>query len=394
MTAARTQLRPNPPRPETPILALEDVSTGYHGGWRLGTGARNRHRTPDADTGHRTTMTREDPLLAAGKLPADALERMLARLPRGDPRVIIGPRLGEDAAVLDVGDRYLVATTDPITFASDRIGWYSVHVNANDIAVLGACPRWFFAVLLLPEGRATTGQAEAITADIARTCRALDIALCGGHTEVTTGLDRPIVVGQMLGEVEKDRLVRKDRLEAGDRILLTRGAAIEGTAILAREKADVLGPRIGADLLARAQGLLFDPGISIVDAARTATMAGDVHAMHDPTEGGIATGLWELAIASKVGLEVDGDAIPVLDETRQLCRVFGLDPLGVIASGALLIAVSEPDAERTCAALLAAGIRAAPIARAVPADRSLTLRTASGVRPLPRFDQDEITRLF
>jgi hydrogenase maturation factor len=339
-------------------------------------------------------MTREDPLLAAGKLPADALERMLARLPRGDPRVIIGPRLGEDAAVLDVGDRYLVATTDPITFASDRIGWYSVHVNANDIAVLGACPRWFFAVLLLPEGRATTGQAEAITDDIARTCRALDIALCGGHTEVTTGLDRPIVVGQMLGEVEKDRLVRKDRLEAGDRILLTRGAAIEGTAILAREKADVLGPRIGADLLARARGLLFDPGISIVDAARTATMAGRVRAMHDPTEGGIATGLWELARAGGRGLRVRREAIPILPETEAVCRVFGLDPLKLIASGALLVAAGPAEATAIRQALLARTIPVADIGEVRPKDEGIRIEVSGRWVALEPADRDEIARVF
>jgi hydrogenase maturation factor len=339
-------------------------------------------------------MMSEDPLLAAGKLPADALERMLARLPRGDPRVIIGPRLGEDAAVLDIGDRYLVATTDPITFASDRIGWYSVHVNANDIAVLGACPRWFFAVLLLPEGRATTGQAEAITADIVRTCRALDIALCGGHTEVTTGLDRPIVVGQMLGEVEKDRLVRKDRLEAGDRILLTRGAAIEGTAILAREKADVLGPRIGADLLARARGLLFDPGISIVDAARTATMAGRVRAMHDPTEGGIATGLWELARAGGRGLRVRREAIPILPETEAVCRVFGLDPLKLIASGALLVAAGPAEATAIRQALLARTIPVADIGEVRPKDEGIRIEVSGRWVALEPADRDEIARVF
>ena len=357
----------------------------------LGSEVDTGRRTPD--TGRRTIMP-DHSRLAAGKLPADALETMLSRLPHGDPRVVIGPRLGEDAAVLDVGDRYLVATADPITLASDRIGWYSVHVNANDIAVLGARPRWFFAVLLLPEGRATPGMAEAITADIADTCRTLDISLCGGHTEVTAGLDRPIVVGQMLGEVDKDRLVRKDRLEVGDRILLTRGAAVEGTAILARERTDVLERHLGPDLLARAQALLFDPGISIVEAARTAIEAGRVRAMHDPTEGGIASGLWELARAGGRGLRVRRDAIPILPETEAVCRVFGLDPLKLIASGALLVAAEPVEAGAIARALDARGIPVADTGEIRPAEEGIQIEVSGRWVPLEPADRDEIARVI
>jgi hydrogenase expression/formation protein HypE len=335
-----------------------------------------------------------DQLLAAGKLPAAALERMLSRLPRADPRVLIGPRLGEDAAVLACGDRYLVAATDPVTFASDRIGWYCVHVNANDVAVLGADPRWFFAVLLLPEGQATTAMAETITADIVETCRALDVSLCGGHTEVTIGLDRPIVVGHMLGEVEHARLVRKDALQVGDRILLTRGAAVEGTAILARERADLCAARLDPVLVARAQALLFEPGITIVDAARTAMAAGRVRAMHDPTEGGIATGLWELAHAGGRGLRVWNDAIPILPETEAVCAAFGLDPLKLVASGALLIAAEPDEADRIAQALVARGIPVADIGQAQPAEDGIQIQVSGQWVALEPADRDEIARVF
>lgn len=336
----------------------------------------------------------DDPLLPAGKLPAAALETMLARLRHDDPRVVIGAALGEDAAVLDVGDRYLVVATDPVTFAADRIGWYSVHVNANDVAVLGARPRWFFAVLLLPEGRARAGTAERITAEIAGTCQALGISLCGGHTEVTTGLDRPIVVGQMLGEVHKDRLLRKDHLEVGDRILLTRGAAIEGTAILAREKHEVLQSRLDGAIIARAQALLFDPGISVVEDARWATAAGRVRAMHDPTEGGIATGLWELARAAKRGLRVRADAIPVLPETRAICEVFGLDPLRLIASGALLVAADPEQAPAIMRALEARRTPIADVGEIRPADEGIRIEVSGRLLPLEPAHRDEIARVF
>jgi hydrogenase maturation factor len=332
--------------------------------------------------------------LPAGKLPAHVLDAMLSRLPARDPRVIVGPRLGEDAAVIDAGDRYMVAATDPITFATDRIGWYCVHVNANDVAVLGGRPRWFFAVLLLPEGTATVAMAEEITADIGDTCAALDIAVCGGHTEVTVGLDRPIVVGQMIGEVEKDRLVRKDGLRTGDRVLLTRGAAVEGTAVLARERREELEAHLDPGVIARSQRLLFDPGISIVEAARTATAAGRVHAMHDPTEGGVATGLWELAKAGGRGLHARASAIPVLAETAAVCAVLGLDPLRLLASGSLLMAVPPADALAIVQALGARGIPAADIAEVRDADEPVQIEVAGGVAPLRPADRDEIAKVL
>ena len=198
-------------------------------------------------------MTRSDQkVLPVGKLPIEHLRTLLADVPGHDPRLVIGPKIGEDAAVIDAGDRYLVVTTDPITFATDHIGRYAVHVNANDVAVLGARPLWFFVVMLLPEGRTTPELVEGIMADVRAACEELSVTLGGGHTEITQGLDRPILVGQMLGEVAPNRLVRKTRIAVGDQILLTRGVAIEGTAILAREKSDQLRGRVDANVVARA----------------------------------------------------------------------------------------------------------------------------------------------
>ncbi|MBN1581465.1 MAG: AIR synthase family protein [Anaerolineae bacterium] len=331
-----------------------------------------------------------------GKLSPEHLGTLLDKhtfsLP-GD-RILVYPGIGEDAAVIDMGERWLVAKTDPITFASDEIGWYAVNVNANDIAAAGGMPRWFLSSLLLPENKTDIDLVDRIMAQIANACRALNIVPCGGHTEITYGLDRPIVVGVMLGEIEPGNLVRSSGVQIGDVILLTKGAAIEGTAIMAREKEQDLIGQFSAEFLARCQNFLHVPGISVVQEARAAIEAAPVHAMHDPTEGGIATGLWELALASNVGLDVDAEAIPILDETRQLCRHFALDPLGLIASGALLIAVAENNAPAVCKVLQGIDIPVTPIAHAVPADRGLTLCTSDGLQPLPRFDQDEIARLY
>jgi hydrogenase expression/formation protein HypE len=332
------------------------------------------------------------PPLPVGKLPHRLLDVLLKRLPQDDPRVFIGPRLGEDAAVLDMDGRSLVVTTDPVTFATDRIGWYAVHVNANDVAVMGARPRWYFATLLLPAGQTTEESVAAIMADIGETCAALGVTVCGGHTEITLDLLRPIVIGQMLGEVEPRRLVRKSNLQVGDEVLLTRGVAIEGTAILARERAGALRGKVPDGLLDRASRFLDDPGISIVQAAMAAIAAGDVHAMHDPTEGGVLTGLAELAAASGTGLRVFAAEIPVYPETASLCEVLGLDPLGLIASGALLIGAPRQQAGTIAAALDRQGIPTFVVAEVRPRAEGLSVEIGGESRPLIIPERDEIAR--
>ncbi len=334
-------------------------------------------------------------VLPVGKLPLDYLRSLLKHSPKHDPRLLIGPQVGEDAAVIHVGDRYLVVATDPVTFATDHIGRYAVHVNANDVSVLGARPLWFFVVMLLPENRTTPALAETIMADVRSTCEQLGVALGGGHTEITQGIDRPVLVGQMLGEVAPTRLVRKTRIAIGDQILLTQGVAIEGTAILAHEKVERLRDRIGADVLARAARFLTEPGISVVRAALAAADAGDaVHAMHDPTEGGLATGLFELVAPAGLGLQVIRERILVLPETDSICRALSLDPLKLIASGALLIAVTPDGADSVLRAIEAAGIPIAVIGEVRPSSENITIMTNGNIEPLTPALRDEIARVL
>jgi hydrogenase maturation factor len=331
----------------------------------------------------------------AGKLPAAHLEALLRALPRSDPRVLVGPRPGEDAAVIEVGGgRAIVVTADPITFATGRIGWYAVHVNANDVAVMGARPRWFFLVLLLPEGRADEAMATAIVRDATAACEALGVTLGGGHTEITAGIDRPIAAGQMIGEVEIDRLVRKESLRPGDVVILTQSAGIEGTAILAREKRAALAGRVSAETIERAAALLDDPGISVVPAAFAAIGTGVVRAMHDPTEGGVVTGLLELAGAAGLGIEVDGDRIPVRAETEAICSALGVDPLRLIASGALLVATPPDAVPPVIAALAAAGVPAAVVGRLREPGHGAVMRRAGARGPLALPERDEIARVL
>ncbi len=334
-------------------------------------------------------------LLPVGKVRADTLRRLFEKyVPPGD-RVVIGPRVGEDAAVLDMGDRYLVATTDPITFATDEMGRYAVHVNANDLAVRGALPRWFLATLLLPEGQTTEPSVERLFAEMAEACVEIGVSLVGGHTEITAGLDRPVVVGAMLGEVEKDRLVTTAGARPGDRLLLTKGVPLEGAALIARERGEEAERRgVPRAVVVRAREFLRAPGISVLPEARLACGAVRVHAMHDPTEGGLATACWELAQAGEVGLRIERERIPVLTEGEQLCRAFGLDPLGTIASGALLLAVDAAVAEAVMAACRGGGVACAVIGEVRPAGEGVTLVSGGRATPMPCFPQDEISRLF
>ncbi len=330
-----------------------------------------------------------------GKLPTELLGRLLERYRLEDERVVLGARIGEDAAVLDLGDKYLVAKTDPITFATDQIGWYAVHVNANDVVTAGATPLWFLATILLPEEQRDEAMVEEIFRQMNQACAELDISLVGGHTEITYGLDRPMVVGQMLGEVEKDRLVTTAGAQVGDAIVLTKGLAIEGTAIIAREREAYLRQRgYTSDFIARAQSYLYDPGISVFREAMLANRSFSLHAMHDPTEGGLAMGLYELSEAAGVGLLIEGGRIQVLPECRRLCAEFGLDPLGTIASGALLITLPSGQAGDLRRVLGSEDITAAVIGHVQPVADGVRLRWGESLTDLPRFAQDEIAKLF
>ena len=331
--------------------------------------------------------------LKPGKLPNSLLKQMLEGLQVDDPRVLIGPGVGEDAAHISFGGVTLIAKADPVTFATDLIGWYAVNVNANDVAASGGTPRWFLATVLLPEGT-DSGGAAAIFDQVKEAADELGVEVIGGHTEVTIGLPRPIVCGTMLGEAPASKAVSTSGAGLGDSVVLTRGIAIEGTSILAREMPErLMAAGVGQDVIDRSANYLFDPGISVVAAARVAMESGGVTGMHDPTEGGLATALWEVAEACGQGLEVVASTVTVLPETEAVCRVMDIDPWGLIASGSLLIMV-RPEAESNLLKrLAAAGFDPAVIGR-VCLGEGVTLRDGSGIASLRTFERDEIARVF
>ena len=330
-----------------------------------------------------------------GKLPTEDLDRLLQRYAHlTDPRILVGPGIGQDATVISFGSKALVVKSDPITFATERIGWYAVNINANDIAAMGASPKWFMATLLLPEKATTPALVERIFSGLADACMELGVTLCGGHTEISYGLTRPLIVGHMLGETDAESVVSAAGALIGDDIILTKGIAIEGTALIAMEKAALLEKEFSFAFLETCRNYLQTPGLSVVKDARFAMETGGVHAMHDPTEGGLATGLRELAMAAGVGLLIDADRIPLLPEAKILCDRFGLDPMGTIASGALIIASDPTQSPAILSRLSSEGISASVIGTAREPQFGVKLRRDGTIVDLPTFNRDEVGKVF
>ncbi|MCX6050545.1 MAG: AIR synthase family protein [Chloroflexi bacterium] len=337
-------------------------------------------------------------MLASGKLPSELLARLLQVLPITDPQLLLGPAVGEDAAVIDFSpgqDRLLVVKSDPITFATEEIGYYAVNVCANDLAVTGAKPRFYLPTVLLPAGQTDAHGAEQIFAQIADSCRRLGIVVAGGHSEITPTVNQPVVAGTMLGEVLRSQVVRSGGCRPGDLVLMAGAAPVEGTSIIARAKRQVLLARGWSSAeLDQAANFLHEPGISILQPAQLASQRGLVTAMHDPTEGGVATALLELSMAAGVGLEIDLDAIAIPALSRRLCAEFDLNPLGVIASGALLATAAPAQAEVLLALWKTHGWPRAIIGQVVAPDAGLRARQGEHQAPFPQFAVDEITKLW
>lgn len=289
-----------------------------------------------------------------GKLTRETLERLvLSRTGAASDAVLVGPAVGEDAAAMRGDDRTLVASTDPISLAADRIGRLAVAVSTNDVAACGAVPEFLLATILLPDPDAD--RLDAITADLDAEADRLGVTVVGGHTEVVAGLDRPLLSLACLGYT--DRYVPTGGAADGDRLLLTKAAATEATAVLATDFRETLAGSVPA--------AAFDRGVALFDEVsvlREATaLASLATAMHDPTEGGVLAGAVEMALTADRSLRLDREAVPVRETTRRLCRAAGIDPLRSLGSGSLLAAVAPADVDRALDALDDAGVPGAVV---------------------------------
>ena len=332
--------------------------------------------------------------LAAGKLPGELLARLISQYRTPDhASVLVQPKYGFDAAAVLPGAETLLVKSDPITFATEAPARYLVAVNANDIACMGGIPRWLTVVALLPEGKTTPETVERLFCELQEACVETGVALIGGHTEITSGIDRPLLIGTLLGVPGADGLLHPGGASPGDELYITKWIGIEGTALLGHD-CDAALAELGEEVLMGAKRLLRDPGISIVPDALAALASGVVTALHDPTEGGVATAVHELAGASSLGALVDRESIPIRDETRLICNHLDINPLGLLSSGALLIAAKPGTGEKLRETLSAASIPVAKIGSLTDLSYGIQMVVGDVTVPLPRYDSDEITRVL
>jgi hydrogenase maturation factor len=327
--------------------------------------------------------------LPPGKIPVDILKEVVFKnLGAERTEVVIGPSAGIDGAVLDLGDKSLVVSMDPITGAVERIGWLAVNVNANDVATFGVEPAFLFSCIMLPEN-ADRKLVETISSQMDAAAKDLGIAIVGGHCESTPSLTNPIVVGCILGLTEKGRYVTAGGAKPSDKLILTKSAGIEGTAILATDREQTLKKTMNNTTLKAAKN--FYNQISVVKDALTAHKTGGVHAMHDPTEGGILNGVHEMADASNLGANIIEDAIAVRPETAQVCSYFQIDPLQLIGSGALLISAEAKSADKIVSNLKREGVEAAVIGEFTEnAEQRLLMQKDGVTKALPRPLSDHL----
>lgn len=325
--------------------------------------------------------------LPAGKLPLEFLEKLLKSLPRNNPDVIVGPGIGSDAAVVNFNGTKLVFKTDPITFLSQDIFSYLITVNSNDIACMGGTPKYLLVTVLLPED-IKQDDIEGLFSNLKNACMSMNITLIGGHTEITRGIDRPLASGFMIGTLNREP-IGSTGAKPGDAILISKSIPLEAVSILARLIPERLD--LDDDTLGKARNLIFDPGISVVKEAQIAAENGAT-ALHDPTEGGLATALTELANASNCGVEVDMSLIPIDPIAKKTFSSLRINPLGAISSGSLLACCRPEKAEAIIEAWRSAGISGAVIGKMIETGIMLVENGISS--PMPGFRRDELARFF
>lgn len=304
-----------------------------------------------------------------GKIPPEILERIVmqpmteSRVKRKD--VILRPKTGEDCSAIDLDGEYCVLSTDPITGAAADIGYLAVQINCNDIYSAGAEPVGVLLTVLLPL-ESEESLLEEMMAGALRAAEERNIEILGGHTEVTDAVAKPVISAAVIGKTRKKKLLSTGGAKAGQDIVMTKWAGTEGTAILAKEWEEGLSAYLTKEELLSAQGLKTQ--LSVGKEAEIAFDYGAT-AMHDATEGGILGAVWEVAECSGLGVEVFAEAIPVKEETKKICKAMGIDYLGLISSGTMIIAVKDGAglAER----LKEAGIEAAVIGRLTEGGRYL-----------------------
>jgi hydrogenase expression/formation protein HypE len=328
--------------------------------------------------------------LPPGKIPPRLLASLLNLPRKTDPNLLVGPSLGEDAAVISLKQNTVVVTSDPITFETPEPGYYAVHINANDIAVMGGEPEFFLLTIIAPPDTTEREIAKVMLEAIAAGDD-LGITLIGGHSEISEAVKELVISVTMFGRLIQSRPLRTGDGRPGDAIIQVGPLGVEGTSILADQYRQEIEEEFGVSFAERARGFLFDPGISVGAPARLAAETLEVHAMHDPTEGGLATGLLEIAQASDLGLTIKRDALLIREETEAVCRFLNYDPLGLISSGCLLLTLPAKEASKAIGLMIESGFTAAEIGFLTENRGEYQMEMKDGEnQPLPVFAVDAL----
>lgn len=324
-----------------------------------------------------------------GKVPENVLKRAIFKqLHTKREEVLVGAGVGEDCAVMQLKENEVfVLSTDPITGTANDMGALAIQITANDLASAGAEPVGVLLTVLLPPGTKES-QIRQLMQEADAVCSRHQIQIMGGHTEITAAVNQPLISVTGVGKVEKDQLVTTGGAHVGDDVLVTKWIGIEGTSIIAKEKEAELLERFSAPFIEEAKN--FDRFLSVVPEAAVAVKSG-VSAMHDVTEGGIYGALWELAEASGVGLEIDLKAIPIRQETVEICECFRLNPYHLISSGCMLM--TSPHGSKLAADLEKAGIKATLIGQCVEG-KAKTIHNGEDVSYLERPRTDELYKIY
>lgn len=326
-------------------------------------------------------------ILEIGKLPTHLLEQnILSKIQPQRKEILVGAGVGEDCSVIDFGEEICVLSTDPITGAIDSIGKLAIHISCNDVASNGVEPLGILLTILAPENSNIEDISQVLN-DAKKTAQALNVEIIGGHTEVTTAVNRMVVSTTCIGKGKKRHMITSNGAKYGDDVIMTKWAGLEGTAILARDKKRELEDVIDEEKLHEAMNFMED-----ISAVQEGILAGKVGvtAMHDVTEGGILGALWELAEASQVGVEIQEEQIPLKKVTREICQHFRIDPLGLISSGVMVMTTNHT--EKLLAKFKEKGLQATVIGKVIEG-KSVMVRNGKKT-PLQPPKSDELFKVI
>jgi len=303
-----------------------------------------------------------------GKISPEIFNELIyPRLGAKSDRVLVGPQHGVDVGIAEIGGKAISFTCDPVfivpEYGWERAAWFAIHIIASDSVTSGLKPRFLSIDLNLPMAM-TKEQLETMWDTMHRECERLGISVITGHTARYENCNYPMVGGAtMVGIGEQDEYVTPRMARAGDKIIITKGPAIESTGIFATMFPQLIEKQFGRDFSQRAQQIFYQ--MSVVEDAITATSVGvrenGVTAMHDATECGIWGGLYELAQAADLGARITKEAIVIEDCVIEICRHFDIDPYASISEGTLIIACREHRANDVTRALTMKGIKASVV---------------------------------